>query len=278
MLAMRNLCLAFVILLYILVGSERQGFSQEENSPQEESRRTKVKEEEMFLFFDFLEALNFYSKSADALFSMPNSKNFRVEMMVKLLDSNRYIKNGNDILHSSIHKLEENKMPSIHTLIALDTFQNLISYFEQILDSNTQLLQFMRSESNQKNNSSERDYAFAQHITALKENSNKAVESAVKMKYFLHSWRYEEDEEGNPKGKIPFSITLTQRKEVLDEIETLFGNNIDREIKDRYCRFGEGSSRFDSESLLIVKIFQITLEADTFEQVKVRLPKPENCK
>lgn len=167
---------------------------------------------------DVLQALdNYYVATQDEI--TENSE--IVDIMTALLNANKHLESGNGYMKKHLNDTNE-----VVQLVA----KGMTTGAEKVIQANNEFIDFMRS-----GGLVDSDYAAAKYSSDQKEGYKLISTSAP----WVTSLIFEPAKSENPSGKIPYTISNTDRKRLIREIDRLFGNDLKKYRADVKAKTGK---------------------------------------
>jgi hypothetical protein len=132
-----------------------------------------------------------------------------VDIMTAMLNSNKYLKSGNNYMEKYLKDTNE-----VTQVVA----QGMTTGADGVIKANNKLLEFLRS-----NEQVDYEYAIATYLSDQKD-AYKIISTSAP---WVTSLIFEPAKSENPSGKIPYTISDAERKRLLKEIERLFGDDLE---------------------------------------------------
>lgn len=142
-----------------------------------------------------------------------STENPVLDMMRDSLDRVKYLEKGNNLVDEYTNHNDE--------IIAL-TAQGMVLGAETVIKSNNELISKLEEWSNYNASVSDLEYAVAKYLSDSKEGYSYILVSAPQL--LSNMWEPAESE--NPTGPIPYNISESNRKRILNEIDRLFADEL----------------------------------------------------
>lgn len=175
------------------------------------------------------------------------------EIMTSLLNSNRYLNNGNVYVKEYLNDPGDSAGISEQALYLAAS--GMTTGSNQVVAANNGFIDFMR-----KDDATDLNYAIATYQSKQKEGYSLIATSAPQIAYLF--WEPAKTE--NPTGPIPYKISKAERKQILDEIERLFGDDL-RDYQQNAKLTGQYNS-----ILFAVDAIRERLLSETYEEASKR--------
>lgn len=210
------------------------------DSPAPQFQRTSDKTVD--LAFDILQALsNYYVATQNEL----NEGSEIVDIMAALLNANKYLESGNVYMEKYLNDSNE---------VIQVTAQGMVKGANKVIQANNEFINFMRSDQ-----VTDYEYASANYLSNQKEGYKFISIAAPQFTLLV----FEPAKSENPSGKIPYTISETDRKRILKEIERLFGDNLRSYRADVKAKAGKYNA-----ILFSVDAIYNNLVSETYEEAK----------
>lgn len=195
---------------------------------------------------DFIHALENYHLGSMGTDIDETSDDIAFDLMVKLKNDNNKLQAGNRYLEK--YKGNDNEVIKIAT-------EGTLLGSRQVIDANNRLYEFLKYEDPTNPNVAGTRDAIARYISEQKEGYSTIALFAPQIGYLIFS----PAETENPSGKIPYLISDTDRKSLLDQIDRSFGEYL-------YKTETNG----DKNSIIfVVETLRSYLEPDTYEEASL---------